>query len=90
MRVVYRSRRPAGREAAYEVAEPVKCCCGQMQRRWGRLIDFGVPGYPQTTSREVNLALTVPQANGGTVLELVPIEFCPWCGEEIEACREKR
>jgi hypothetical protein len=89
VRVLYRSRRPAGREVTYEVTEPVECCCGQMQRRWGRLIGFGAPECRQTTSREVNLALAVPQVNGGTVLELVPVDFCPWCGEAIEACRVK-
>jgi hypothetical protein len=93
MRVSYRARQakcqstPSG--VVYETARPIQWCCARMCQWWDTLIGFGVPGHPRSTSREVNLAATVPQANGGSVLEVVSIAFCPFCGESVEACRVK-
>jgi hypothetical protein len=42
-----------------------------------------------TTSREVNLLASRPQASGTPILEMVPVDFCPWCGEPVETCRVK-
>jgi hypothetical protein len=91
MRVFYRSRRPkcpAG-PTVYEVAGAVRWCCADLCKWWDRLIGFGVPGVPASTDRAVNLAVPVPQTHGGTVLELVPVAFCPFCGEPVEAVRAK-
>src|SRR5947207_14345883 len=27
------------------------------------------------------------QGSGATVLEVAPVEHCPWCGEAVETCR---
>jgi hypothetical protein len=35
------------------------------------------------------LFLTGSEANGKTVLETVPVQCCPWCGEPVEVCRVK-
>jgi hypothetical protein len=89
MRVSYRC---AGRyrdgAPVYEQTA-VTHCCGEMKRRWGSLIAFGVPGHPRTTDRAVNLCSAVPQAGNRAALSLVPVDFCPWCGAAIEACRVK-
>jgi hypothetical protein len=29
------------------------------------------------------------QAGGRFIVEMVPVEFCPWCGEAVEPCRVK-
>jgi hypothetical protein len=42
-----------------------------------------------STNREVNLFIDRPQADGTTVLVMVPIDFCPFCGEVIEVHRVK-
>lgn len=67
----------------------IKFCCVEMNRWWGRLIGFGVRDCSESTSRDVNLFLTHPQANGMAVLEAVPVQCCPWCGEAVEVCRVK-
>jgi hypothetical protein len=89
VRVFYRSR-PAKSAVVFEAARRVEWCCADMCRQWGRLIGFGVPGHPHTTDRDVNIVATVPQANGGAVLEIVPIAFCPFCGQAVETVRVKR
>ena len=43
---------------------------------------FGVHGQA-STSKTVNAYLTRPQANGKTALEVVPIDYCPFCGNKI-------
>ena len=86
MRVYYRSKSGS---PVYEQDAPVKFCCAEMRRWWNVLIGFGVVGHDQSTSREVNLCVPRAQANGKTVAEVVPVSFCPWCGEAVEACREK-
>lgn len=68
---------------------PVKFCCADMCRWWGRLIGFGVRGCPTSTSQDVNLYLDRPQANGKTAVEVVPVTFCPFCGAAVETCRVK-
>src|SRR5256885_776819 len=93
MQVSYRSRRPKRAvldlPAVYEqVGDPTFCCEG-MARQWGRIVAFGVAGHPRTTSREVCLSVPRPQASGGSILEVVAIDFCPWCGEAVEVCRVK-
>jgi hypothetical protein len=91
MRVLYRSRLSRSRHAepVYEQAGPTKFCCAEMCRWWGRLIGFGVHGCSASTSKTVNLYLSHPQANGKVVCEVVPADFCPWCGEAVEPCRVK-
>ena len=85
MRVAYRS---ICRTTVYQQG-PVKFCCASMCRWWDLLIGFGVKGGTPSTSREVNLFAERSQANGKAVQELVPVDFCPWCGETVETCREK-
>jgi hypothetical protein len=86
MRVFYRcARRPV---TVYQQTRVV-FCCDDMERRWGQLLGFGARDVPVCTSRAVSLFLDRPQTNGRTVLELVPIRHCPFCGEVIEAVREK-
>jgi hypothetical protein len=89
MRVCYRSRPAKAAGVVYQAVGRVQYCCERMRQQWGRLIGFGVLGHRASTSREVNLASAVPQANGRTVLEVVPIECCPFCGETVETCRVK-
>jgi hypothetical protein len=91
VRVSYRAVRPYrfGEEVCYEVVGAVVFCCRQMRRRWGSLIVFGAPGHARTTSRDVNLAVVVPQANGDSTLSLIPIHHCAFCGEAVETCRVK-
>jgi hypothetical protein len=69
---------------------PVAFCCTEMCRWWGVLVGFGVRGHAATTSRTVNLFLSRPQANGPQVLEVVPVDYCPWCGEVVHVCRAAR
>ena len=88
MRVSYRSV-PSAAEPVYEQAGPVTFCCAEMCRRWNALVGFGVLGHDRSTSREVNLSIPKPQANGRTLAEVVPIDFCPWCGQPVEVCRRK-
>ena len=90
MRVSYRARKNRrGTETVYEQTGKVRCCCDGMRRAWGELIVFGVKGHACTTSKDVSLCIPRPQADGGIVWEVVPVVFCPWCGEAIEACRRK-
>ena|SRR6266478_2871842 len=64
----------------------VRFCCDSMRQWWGRLLVFGVQGCQASTSREVCLYLSRPQANGADAVEVVPVDFCPWCAETIEPC----
>ncbi len=89
MRVFCRSCPSKMGEPVYKQTAPIKFCCAEMCRWWNVLIGFGVLGYERSTSREVNLCLPRPQANGCALVEVVPVEFCPWCGEAVEACRRK-
>jgi hypothetical protein len=86
MRVVYRSLRCS--LPVYEQTDVTFCCAG-MARQWGKLFGFGVKDAPASTSREVNLFIDQPQVNDRSILELVPIQHCPFCGEGIETEREK-
>jgi hypothetical protein len=91
MLVIYRSVTPRrhGAPVVYEQAAPVKWCCVEMCRWWGVLIGFGVRDHAASTNQTVNLYCDRPQANGTTILEVVPVACCPWCGEAVETCREK-
>lgn len=77
MRVFYRSRPSTASETVYEQVGPAEFCCASMCRYWCVLVGFGVLGHERSTSRDVNLCIPRPQANGRTVLEVVPIQFCP-------------
>jgi hypothetical protein len=66
-----------------------KFCRVEVNRSWGQLIGFGVRDCPASTTRDVNLFLTKPQTNGASVLEVVPVQCCAWCGEMVETCRTK-
>jgi hypothetical protein len=68
---------------------PVRWCCASMARWWGLVVGFGVKGCAAVTSRTVNLYLAQPQVGGKTAVEVVPVDFCPWCGEVVETCRTK-
>jgi len=87
MRVSYRSCPSRTGEPVYEQTAPVKFCCAEMCRRWSVLIGFGVLGHDRSTSREVNLSIPKPQAKGHTLMEVVPVAFCPWCGQPVEVCQ---
>ncbi len=86
MRVYYRSKSGS---PVYEQTAPVKFCCVEMCRWWDVLIGFGVVGHDRSTSKEVNLCMPRAQANGRILAEVVPVEFCPWCGEPVKACRKE-
>lgn len=86
MRVFYRAL--YGSIAVYQQTS-VSFCCAVMARRWGKLLGFGARDGAVCTSRDVSLFIDRQQANGRTVLELVPIQHCPFCGEVIETVREK-
>jgi len=86
MKVFYRSLRRT--LVVYQQTRAV-FCCAEMARRWGKLLGFGARGIAACTSREMSLFLDRAQANGRTILEVVPIRCCPFCGEEIEIVREK-
>jgi hypothetical protein len=60
-----------------------------MCRWWGLLIGFGARGRATSTDRDVNLFLDRPQVNGRSVVELVAIGFCRFCGQPVETCRVK-
>lgn len=68
----------------------VAFCCPAMALQWGKLIGFGAKSIAACTSRDVSLFIDRPQANGRIILEIVPIQHCPFCGEAIEMVREKR
>jgi hypothetical protein len=87
MRVFYRCLRRV--LPVYEQIDVAFCCSG-MALQWGRLVGFGARGVTACTSRDVNLFVDRPQANGRSILELVPIQYCPFCGEPIETGRVKR
>jgi hypothetical protein len=89
MRVMYRSAQASRSSPAVYRQGPVKFCCAAMCRAWGVLIGFGVKDYPASTSREVNLYAERWQAGGKPVLELIPVGYCPFCGEPVETCRVK-
>jgi hypothetical protein len=86
MRVFYRSLRRS--LPVFEQTDVAFCCAG-MARQWGKLFGFGVKDATASTSRNVNLFVDRPQANGRSILEVVPIQHCPFCGETIETVREK-
>lgn len=86
MRVFYR---PLRRSLTVYQQTSVSFCCEEMARRWGKLLGFGARDTAASTSREVNLFIDRAQANGRTILELVPIQFCPFCGEPVETVRKK-
>lgn len=88
MRVFYRSV-PNNRDPIFEQAGPMKFCCAGMCERWQDVIAFGVVGHPRSTSRDVNLCVMRPQANGRAIVEVIPFQFCPFCGEQIETIRVK-
>lgn len=88
MQVFYSARQRNPRLPVVYRLGRVRFCCHEMERRWGILVAFGVSGR-DTTSKTVNLCVSVPQANGGSVLAVTPIDFCPWCAEPVEACRVK-
>jgi len=87
MRVFYRALR---RSVLVYRQTKVSFCCTEMTRQWGKLLGFGARDIPACTSREVNLFIDRHQANGRTILQLVPIRHCPFCGEFVEMIREKR
>ena len=89
MKLSYRACQSETGDVVYEQAASVKFCCVEMCRRWNVLIGFGVVGHDRSTSCEVNLSIPRPQANGCTLAEVVPVAFCPWCGEAVETCRRK-
>jgi hypothetical protein len=86
MRVFYRSVRRA--LFVYQQTR-VTFCCETMRGKWGKLIGFGARNVSACTNRDVNLFIDRPQANGRTILEIVPIQCCPFCGEPIETVRAK-
>jgi hypothetical protein len=86
MRVFYRCVRRA--LTVYQQTR-VAFCCAEMKRQWNRLLGFGARDVSASTSREVNLFVDRAQANGRTVLELIPVQHCPFCGESIETVRQK-
>ena len=90
MRVFYRGQPSSSGETVYEQVGPTTFCCASMCRYWCVLIGFGILGHSRSTSREVNLSVPRSQANGSTVAEVVPIDFCPWCGEAVDVCRRKK
>jgi hypothetical protein len=89
VRVFYRGQSSPSGETVYEQAGPVTFCCASMCRYWHVLVGFGVLGSDRSTSRDVNLSIMRAQANGRTLTEVVPIDFCPWCGQAVECCRRK-
>jgi hypothetical protein len=89
MQVFYRAECRSPRLPTVYRKTAVKWCCAEMCRWWNVLVGFGVRDCPASTSREVNLFRDRPQASGKTVLETVPLAFCPFCGEPVEACRMK-
>jgi hypothetical protein len=90
MRLFYRARQAKRTgEVVYEQTGPVAFCCAEMCRHWLTLIGFGTKDCPCSTSWDVNLYGSVPQANGGAVCLLTPVLYCPFCGEAVEACRAK-
>ncbi len=82
MRVFYRSESARRGLTVYRQGK-VKFCCAEMCQRWGVLVGFGTRGAA-STDRAVNLYLDRPQAHGGAVLEMVPVNYCPFCGEAVE------
>ena len=88
MQVFYTARQRNPRLPVVYRAGRVRFCCPEMERRWGALVAFGVPGKA-TTAREVCLSVPRPQANGTPILEVVAIDFCPFCGRAVEVCRVK-
>jgi hypothetical protein len=85
MQVFYRVVRRA--LIVYEQTRVV-FCCEAMREQWGRVIGFGAKGCSRSTSRDVNSYHCHPQKKG-FIVELVPIQFCPFCGQVVETCRVK-
>jgi hypothetical protein len=89
MRVSYRSCRKRRCSTVYEQTGLLTFCCDKMRVEWDILIGFGLKGHPRTSSREVNL-FGLHQFSTGTIIPVITdIQFCPWCGEDIEVIRVK-
>jgi len=88
MRVMYSGVSSQIGETLYRQGA-IKFCCVGMCRAWNVLIGFGAGNGGATTSREVNFLVSRPQASDTPILEMVPVDFCPWCGEPVETCRVK-
>ena len=87
MRVFYRALL---RSVVVYQQTKVTFCCGEMEKRWTKLIGFGARSIDACTSWDVNLFIDRQQANGRAILEVVPVLHCPFCGEPIETVRVKR
>jgi len=66
----------------YELTR-VAFCCARMAKSWSGLLGFGARNGIPSTSCTVNLCVDRPQSNGRSILEMVPIRYCPFCGAEI-------
>jgi hypothetical protein len=88
MRVFYRCRKSKKSIIVYEQG-PVDFCCASMWRWWDVMIGFGVRACTASTSRGVSLFYDRPQASGKSLIEIVEVHFCPFCGEAIETCQMK-
>jgi hypothetical protein len=86
MRVSYRAVR---RSLIVYRQTRVVFCCEEMEWQWGERISFGARGVLACTSRDVSLFINRQQANGRMILELLPIQCCPFRGEAIETIRSK-
>jgi hypothetical protein len=89
MRVFYHSRLSKRSPTVVYEQGPVDFCCEGMCRWWGQLLGFGARDSTASTSKEANLYLSRPQANGTVALELVAFDFCPWCAQPVETCLVK-
>jgi hypothetical protein len=89
MLVFYRLARQK-RRAAYPVYAQVRVafCCAAMELKWGRCIGFGAKDCKASTSREVCFYTLRPQVSVH-VTELIPVTYCPWCGQRVEICLVK-
>jgi hypothetical protein len=90
MRVFYRAcsgHHPLA-PVVYEQTD-VTFCCDTLCRCWDVLVGFGVKGCLRSTSREVGIFTSHAQANGKPVVGVMPVDFCPFCGEVIQTCRVK-
>jgi hypothetical protein len=90
VQVYYRAHHQARTpEVVYEHAQTPAFCCPDMQLAWGVWVGFGLKDCRRTTSRDVNFWVRVPQAKGGFVWGLIPINHYPFCGEAVGVCRVK-
>lgn len=77
-----------GKAAVVYEQGPVDFCCVGMARWWGMLFGFGVHGHA-STNKTVNAYLSRSQTNSKPAVEVVPIDYCPFCGEAVEVSRAK-